>query len=65
MCEYICTRWLVKRKKSEKAMKVIKKIYKDKNIAAETFQEISISYQKANYDSNVLHSFCSCDVAHR
>ncbi|XP_064397042.1 glucose transporter GlcP-like isoform X3 [Halichondria panicea] len=58
-------RWHVKKNKPHKALKTLKKIFKDDQVVASQLEEISASYQKSQYDKTLRKTFFSRDIAHR
>ncbi|XP_064397047.1 glucose transporter GlcP-like isoform X2 [Halichondria panicea] len=58
-------RWHVKKNKPHKALKTLKRIFKDDRVVASRLEEISASYQKSQYEKTLWKTFFSWDIAHR
>ncbi len=58
-------RWHVKKNKPHKALKTLKRIFKDDQVGASRLEEISASYRKSQLKKTLWQTCLSWDIAHR
>lgn len=58
-------RWLVQKNKAGNAHKILKKIYKDDDVALSNLNEISCSFQKSQYNQQLWKACCTRDIFFR